>query len=170
MAGHEPDKAAFKAKTAQLEQRFARHEARLKAFDGEKFSLIDAVFRYFDVFDEIAHFGILSGNPKLARWRESLAARPSVLMAVSADYPGLLRDFGERRGPRLGDRGDEVLLIARKTNFLNRFNKSTRRANHPKVRQAPLCSQYSDFQNPQIVVYPLHPVPTRRGVSRTSRT
>src|SRR5258705_5507013 len=39
------DEAAFKAKTAQLEQRFARLEARITAspwFDGENFSLVDA--------------------------------------------------------------------------------------------------------------------------------
>jgi len=98
------DEAALKAKTAQLEQRFARLEARLVAapwFDGEHFSLVDAVFgpvfRYFDVFDVIADFGILAGKPKLARWRKSLDARPSVRSAVSADYPMLLRDFIERR-------------------------------------------------------------------------
>jgi len=98
------DEAAFKAKTAQLEQRFARLEARITTspwFDGESFSLVDAVFgpvfRYFDAFDEIGDFGILAGKPKLARWRKSLAARPSVRSAVSADYPALLRDFIERR-------------------------------------------------------------------------
>jgi glutathione S-transferase len=99
-----PDDAAFKAKTSQLEQRFARLEARVAAapwFDGESFSLVDAVFapvfRYFDVFDEIADFGILSGKPKLARWRGALAARLSVSTAVSTDYPALLRDFIDRR-------------------------------------------------------------------------
>lgn len=99
-----PDEAAFKAKNSQLEQRFARLEARVVAspwFDGVSFSLVDAVFapvfRYFDVFDEIADFGILADKPKLARWRSSLAARPSVRAAVSADYPALLRAFIERR-------------------------------------------------------------------------
>lgn len=99
-----PDEATFKAKTSQLEQRFARLEARVAAapwFDGENFSLVDAVFgpvfRYFDVFDEIAEFGILVGKPKLACWRKSLAARPSVRAAVSVDYPALLRDFLKRR-------------------------------------------------------------------------
>src|SRR5947209_5278454 len=98
------DEAAFKAKAIQLEQRFARLEARVVAapwFDGESFSLVDAVFgpvfRYFDVFDKIGEFGILAGKPKLARWRKSIAARPSVKSAVSADYPALLRDFIERR-------------------------------------------------------------------------
>ena len=98
------DEAAFKAKASQLEQRFARLEARTKAspwFDGENFSLVDAVFgpvfRYFDVFDEIADFGILAGKPKLARWRSALAARPSVRAAVSPEYPALLADFLKRR-------------------------------------------------------------------------
>src|SRR5258708_21801644 len=51
-----PNEAAFKARTSQLEVRFARLEARVAAapwFDGEDFSLVDAVFgpvfRYFDV-------------------------------------------------------------------------------------------------------------------------
>src|ERR1700754_296693 len=42
-----PDEATFKARTAQLQQRFARLEARVVAepwFDGAAFSLVDAVF------------------------------------------------------------------------------------------------------------------------------
>jgi glutathione S-transferase len=99
-----PDEAAFKAKAAQTEARFTRLETRVAAtpwFDGESFSLVDAVFgpvfRYFDVFDDIGAFGILADKPKLARWRESLAARPSVRSAVSTDYPALLREFIDRR-------------------------------------------------------------------------
>ncbi|MGE5159624.1 MAG: glutathione S-transferase family protein [Gemmatimonas sp.] len=99
-----PDEAAFKAKAAQLEQKFARLETRVAAapwFDGEKFSLVDAafgpVFRYVDVFDAIGDFGILGGKPKLVRWRAALATRPSVKSAVSPDYPALLRDFLIRR-------------------------------------------------------------------------
>jgi glutathione S-transferase len=99
-----PDETTFKAKTSQLEQRFARLEARVAAapwFDGESFSLVDAVFapvfRYFDVLDEIADFGILAGKPKLAQWRKVLAARPSVRSAASADYPALLCDFIDQR-------------------------------------------------------------------------
>ena len=98
------DEATFKAKAVQLEQRFARLEARAAAapwFDGADFSLVDAVFgpvfRYFDVFDEIGDFGILAGKPKLARWRKRLAAQPSVRAAVRPEYPALLRDFIDRR-------------------------------------------------------------------------
>ena len=99
-----PDETAFKAKATQLEVRFVRLESRIVAspwFDGEEFSLVDAVFgpvfRYFDVFDEIGEFGILASKPKLAHWRASLAARPSVKSAVSTEYPALLRDFLRRR-------------------------------------------------------------------------
>src|ERR1700744_3978059 len=88
------DEAAFKAKAAQLEARFARLETRVVAspwVDGESFSLVDAVFgpvfRYFDVFDDIGDFGILGEKPKLARWRTSLGQRASVRTAVSAEYP-----------------------------------------------------------------------------------
>jgi glutathione S-transferase len=99
-----PDEATFEVRTSQLERRLARLEARTAAspwFDGESFSLVDAVFgpvfRYFDVFDEIADFGILTAKPKLVRWRKALAARPSVRTAVSADYAALLRAFLDRR-------------------------------------------------------------------------
>jgi glutathione S-transferase len=99
-----PNDLAFQSKTIQLEQRFARLETRVLAspwFDGENFSLVDAVFgpvfRYFDVFDEIGDFGILAKKPKLAQWRKSLAERPSVRPAVSPEYPALLRDFLKRR-------------------------------------------------------------------------
>jgi glutathione S-transferase len=94
------DEASFKAKVKQSEERFARLEARLVAapwFDGDTFSLVDAVFapafRYFDVFDEIGDFGILANKPKIARWRKSLRERASVREAVGADYPQLLRAF-----------------------------------------------------------------------------
>jgi glutathione S-transferase len=102
------DEPTFNAKASQLEQRLRRLEARVAAspwFDGEKFSLVDTVFgptfRYFDVFDEIGDFGILTGKPKLKCWRDSLAARRSVMSAVSGDYRALLRDFIERRRSHL---------------------------------------------------------------------
>jgi glutathione S-transferase len=102
-----PDEATFKAKAAQLEARFARLEARVASpwFDGESFSLVDAVFgpvfRYFDVFDEIGDFGVLTGKQKLARWRKALSERSSVRSAVAADYPAHLRDFIDRRRSQL---------------------------------------------------------------------
>lgn len=91
---------AFEKKRQELTQRFERLEARIKAdpwFDGAAFHLVDAaygpVFRYFDVFDAIEDFGILTAKPKIARWRKTLRERPSVASAVKPDYPARLKDF-----------------------------------------------------------------------------
>jgi glutathione S-transferase len=103
-----PDAAAFEAKRKQLTERFAWLEQRIRAepwFDGGRFSLVDAVFapvfRYFDAFDRIADFGILAGLPRIARWRDALAARASVKAAVAADYDARLRRFLLARGSHL---------------------------------------------------------------------
>jgi glutathione S-transferase len=99
-----PDEAAFTAKVAALRAKFMRVESRLKSpwFDGDRFSFVDAVFgpvfRYFDAFDRIADFGILSVLPKVAAWRRALAARPTVQAAVAPEYPALLREFLLKRG------------------------------------------------------------------------
>jgi glutathione S-transferase len=99
------DETTFRAKVTAVEQKFARLETRLVAqpwFDGEKFSLVDAVFapalRYFDVIDRIGDFGIFANKPKLNRWRGSLSARPSVRSAVGDNYPALLREFMQKHG------------------------------------------------------------------------
>ena len=93
------DEAAFVAKAEALAAKFTRLESHLGPgpwFDGD-FSLVDAVFgpvfRYFDVFDRIGEFGILTGKPKVAAWRKALAARPSIRHAVGADYENRLEKF-----------------------------------------------------------------------------
>ena len=102
-----PDETAFNAKAAALREKFVRVENRLKGpwFDGERFSLVDAVFapvfHYFDAFDRIGDFGILTGLPKVAAWRATLADRPSVQAAVAPEYPALLWDFLRARGSHL---------------------------------------------------------------------
>jgi glutathione S-transferase len=100
-----PDAATFRAKADLLATRFARIEEELGDgpwFAGVHFSLVDAVFgpvfRYFDTFDTIGDFGILTGKPKVAAWRRRLAARPSVAGAVSLDYPARLAAFLRARG------------------------------------------------------------------------
>ena len=101
------DETTFGAKIAALRDKFARTEARLKApwFDGERFSLVDAVFgpvfRYCDAFERIGNFEILTDLPKAAAWRAALAARPAIKAAVSADYPVLLWDFLRARRSHL---------------------------------------------------------------------
>jgi len=102
------DAPMFWAKASQLREKFDRVEAELGDglwFAGENFSLVDAafgpVFRYFDAFDEIDDFGVLSDLPKVARWRDALAARPSIQNAVDDGYPGRLRHFLRRKNARL---------------------------------------------------------------------
>ena len=101
------DEATFAARVAALRTKFARVEARLKGlwFDGGRFSLVDAVFgpvfRYFDAFDRIGDFGILSDLPRVAAWRRALASRATVQAAVAPDYPALLWDFLRARGSHL---------------------------------------------------------------------
>jgi glutathione S-transferase len=94
------DAESFEAKRKVLAERFGQLEAKLAAgpwFAGTRFSLVDAamgpVFRYFDVFDGIADFGILKDRPKIALWRRRLRDRPSIKNAVARDYALKLEDF-----------------------------------------------------------------------------
>lgn len=102
------DDGALAERARTLAARFAQVEAALQEgpyFAGERFSLVDAafgpVFRYFDVFDRIGDFGVLTGKPKVLAWRAALRARPSVQQAVSADYAARLEAFLHARGSAL---------------------------------------------------------------------
>jgi glutathione S-transferase len=99
------DAGVLRARADDLRRRLERIESELGSgpyFGGASFSIVDAafgpVFRYFDVFDTLGDFGLRHGLPKVQRWREALAARPSVAAAVGSDYERLLRDFLQRRG------------------------------------------------------------------------
>ena len=106
-----PDAASLAAKAEALAARFAQVEAELSEgpyFAGERYSLVDAafgpVFRYFDVFDRIGDFAIVSGKPRVAAWRKALSARSSVRAAVAPDYPARLEAFLRKRGSALTQR------------------------------------------------------------------
>ncbi len=97
-AAHE--EAAFITKVTALAGKFERLEIRLETgpyFDGDHFALVDAVFgpvfRYFEVFDQIDDFGVLANKPKVAKWRDALAARTSIKNAVTSDYNPRLWKF-----------------------------------------------------------------------------
>ncbi|WP_048648071.1 glutathione S-transferase family protein [Nitratireductor soli] len=99
------DRTVFGNAVAALKGKFARVEAELGEglyFAGASFTIVDAVFapafRYFDVFDTIADFGVFDGLPKLVKWRAALAERPSVREAVIFDYEDRLRRFLEKKG------------------------------------------------------------------------
>lgn len=94
------DPNVFEIKRQAIAAKFARVEAALgngPFFAGQRFALVDAVFapifRYFDVFDEVADLAIFAQTPKVRAWRERLAARTSVRSAASPDYTELLRAF-----------------------------------------------------------------------------
>jgi glutathione S-transferase len=94
------DAGIFEEKRVAIAAKFARVEAALgdgRWFAGDAFSLVDAVFapifRYFDVFDDIADTRVFADAPKVRAWRVALASRRSVKAAVGTDYPELLRAF-----------------------------------------------------------------------------
>ncbi len=94
------DTETLSTEAHRLSDMFDRVEQELGSgrwFNGAKFSMVDAVygpiFRYFDTFDSIADFGILSDKPKLHRWREHLSDRDSIKRAVANDYPIRLMNF-----------------------------------------------------------------------------
>ena len=100
--------ARFNEVITLLRNRFQRLESALcegPYFDGERFSLVDAVFgpvfRYFDVFDQIHPLCIFTCTPKVAAWRAALAERASIRGAVTENYEALLREFLKARGSYL---------------------------------------------------------------------
>jgi glutathione S-transferase len=102
------DAQAFEHQRLDLVKKFKRLEAELDDgpwFAGEDFSLVDAafapVFRYFEVFEEIANFDFFDDTPRVNAWREALRKRPSVRLAVVEDYHDLLRTFVSRRRSHL---------------------------------------------------------------------
>jgi glutathione S-transferase len=103
--------AAFEAKRLALRDKFERIEAVLGTgpwFDGAAFSLVDAVFgpvfRYWEVFDTVADFGVFTDLPKVQAWRAALSRRPSVRDAVAPDYAARLADFVRRQDGELAHR------------------------------------------------------------------
>lgn len=114
-----PDERTLAAKVADLQAKFAQVEIELSAVDrngpyfaGDPFSMVDAafapVFRYFEVFDTIADFGVFTNAPKVRAWRDALQQRPSVRSAVRADYTQLLHTFLLRRNSELSRRMIQV--------------------------------------------------------------
>lgn len=93
------DRQNFDEKQASLRAKFVRLEPEISGpyFNGETIHMIDGtwgtVFRYLNVFDKIADFGLLHELPKVSLWRNSLSARPSVVTAVPDGYESRLKQF-----------------------------------------------------------------------------
>jgi glutathione S-transferase len=106
-----PDDEALAAGMEDLKAKFdwlERHLGEGPYFAGERFQLVDAVFgpvfRYFEVFEQIADFGFFDRTPKVRAYRAALAARPSVRAAVAGDYPSRLWEFLQARRSALSRR------------------------------------------------------------------
>lgn len=101
------DAGAFGAKADALRARLRQLEGVLEGpwFAGARFGLVDAafgpVFRYLDAFEGSADLWLADGLSRVAAWRAALAARPSVIAAVAADYPERLKAFLLARGSHL---------------------------------------------------------------------
>jgi len=98
------DRDVFEAKREAVAEKLTRLEAVLGAgpyFEGERFSVVDAVyapfFRYFDTLDRHSDLGVFDGLPKVEAWRRALLDRPSVAGAVVADYGVRLEAFLRRQ-------------------------------------------------------------------------
>jgi glutathione S-transferase len=103
-----PDAASFEKKRADLAGKFGWLEQAIGAgpyFAGKRFGLVDAafgpVFRYFDVFELFMDAGTFDATTKVNRWREALAARPSVKNAVTEDYGPRLAAFLSSRNSHM---------------------------------------------------------------------
>lgn len=102
------DGTQFEAKRQVLRTKFTTLEQGLAKgpyFAGSQFSIVDAVFapvfRYFELFEALLPSGIFDGLPRINAWRAALAARPSVVSAVAADYPERLLAFLQHHGAYL---------------------------------------------------------------------
>ena len=94
------DQDLFAGKRQAIADKLARLEAALgdgPYFEGERFTVVDAVFapffRYFDTLDRHADLGVFAGLPKVQAWRRALRQRPSVREAVVPDYGARLEAF-----------------------------------------------------------------------------
>jgi glutathione S-transferase len=102
---------SFERVADQLDVKWQQLEDALpdsRYFAGEDFTLVDAafapVFRYIDLFEQLADRDFLVNFKRIGEWRRQLARRESVVKAVARDYPTLLLEFIGKRNSWLGER------------------------------------------------------------------
>lgn len=111
------DAEGFEKQRTLLREKFQRinDEVRGPYFAGDTFHMIDGVwgtiFRYFDVFDRIADFEIMTGLETVQEWRRAVSERPSVIGAPPEGYPERLEQFLQGKKSCLGDLARQNRLI-----------------------------------------------------------
>ncbi|MFD1298111.1 glutathione S-transferase family protein [Lysobacter gummosus] len=102
---HATDRITAETRQAALRTKLERLETELGAgpyFDGALFGMVDAVFapifRYFGMLDPAISRPIFDKLPRTDAWRSALAAQPSVIHAVGADYASRLREYLHQQG------------------------------------------------------------------------
>ena len=92
------DSAVAGAKAMAVRDKLVRLEGALCTgpyFGGSRFSMVDAVFaplfRYFEGLPPEKNAALFDGLAKVGAWRQSLAARPSVIAAAPSDYAVLFQ-------------------------------------------------------------------------------
>jgi len=94
-----PTSETFEKAKLLLERRLSVLENEIAGpwFVGASFGLVDAAFgpafRYIDIFEQRSGAAIIHRQPRTAAWSEALAARPSIVGAVPADYEERLVGF-----------------------------------------------------------------------------
>lgn len=104
----------FEQKRLALAEKFKRIDREITGpyFSGDAFCMVDGVwgtiFRYFDVFDQVQNFGIMTGLDRVQQWRKSVCQRPSVVDAPPAGYADRLEQFLRKKKSFLSSQMDEA--------------------------------------------------------------
>ena len=108
---------SFERVADQLDVKWQQLEDALpdsRYFAGDDFTLVDAafapVFRYIDLFEQLADRDFLVNFKRIGEWRRQLARRESVVKAVAREYPTLLLEFIGKRNSWLGERARNLLV------------------------------------------------------------
>lgn len=103
------DEIRFLNQCDLIARKWRRLELEIKGdyFAGSAFGMVDAaygpIFRYFDTMDKYLPMDVFEHCSAVQQWRRSLAARPSVQIAVEANYPDRLLGFLKKRNSHISE-------------------------------------------------------------------
>jgi glutathione S-transferase len=113
------DAEGFEKQRRALRKKFERINKEISGsyFAGNAFYMIDGVwgtiFRYFDVFDQIGDFEIMTDLEAVQNWRKAVSKRPSVVAAPPEGYAERLEQFLRKKKSYLGGLASQNHEVAR---------------------------------------------------------